>query len=42
MERKLVIDKMIGRFPRLRLVWADAGYGGKLIEWVWTPDRLGA
>ena len=33
---KLVIDKMIGRFPRLRLVWADAGYGGKLIEWVWT------
>ena len=33
---KLVIDKMIGRFPHLRLVWADAGYGGKLIEWVWT------
>ena len=33
---KLVIDKMIGRFPRLRLVWADAGYAGKLIEWVWT------
>ena len=33
---KLVIDKMIGRFPHLRLVWADAGYAGKLIEWVWT------
>ena len=33
---KLVIDKMIGRFPRLRLVWADADYAGKLIEWVWT------
>ena len=32
---KLVIDKMIGRFPGLRLVWADAGYAGKLIEWVW-------
>ena len=25
---KLVIDKMIGRFPRLRLVWADAGSPG--------------
>ena len=39
---KLVIDKLIGRFPRMRLVWADAGYAGKLIEWVWGPDRLGA
>ena len=33
---KLVIDKLIGRFPRMRLVWADAGYAGKLIEWVWA------
>ena len=33
---KLVIDKLIGRFPRMRLVWADAGYAGKLIEWVWV------
>ena len=31
---KLVIDKLIGRFPRMRLVWADAGYAGKLVEWV--------
>ena len=38
---KLVIDKLIGRFPRMRLVWADAGYAGKLVEWVWGPDRLG-
>ena len=34
---KLVINKLIGRFPRMRLVWADAGYAGKLIEWVWAP-----
>ena len=33
---KLVIDKLVGRFPRMRLVWADAGYAGKLIEWVWA------
>jgi putative transposase len=33
---KLVIDKLIGRFPRMRLVWADAGYAGKLIKWVWA------
>ena len=33
---KLVINKLIGRFPRMRLVWADAGYAGKLIEWVWA------
>ena len=39
---KLVIDKLIGRFPRMRLVWADAGYAGKLVEWVWALDRLGA
>ena len=33
---KLVIDKLTGRFTRMRLVWADAGYAGKLIEWVWA------
>ena len=33
---KLVIDKLTGRFPRMRLVWADAGYAGKLVEWVWA------
>ena len=39
---KLVIDKLIGRFPRMRLVWADAGYAGKLIEWVWALTGWGA
>ena len=23
---RLVMDKLKGRFPRLRLIWADAGY----------------
>ena len=31
---KLVIDKLRGRFPRLRLIWADAGYAGQLVDWV--------
>ena len=31
---KLVIGKLKGRFERMRLIWADAGYSGKLIEWV--------
>lgn len=30
---KLVIEKLGNRFPRLRLIWADGGYAGKLIEW---------
>jgi len=31
---KLVCMKLLGRFPRLRLIWADGGYAGQLIEWV--------
>ena len=31
---KLVINKLIGRFPRLWLIWADAGYAGQLVDWV--------
>ena len=31
---KLVIDKLLDKFPRLRLIWADGGYAGKLVEWV--------
>ena len=32
---KLVIDKLLDKFPRLRLIWADpSGYAGKLVEWV--------
>ena len=31
---KLVISKMAERAVGLRLIWADGGYGGKLVEWV--------
>ena len=31
---KLVINKLLGRFPRRRLIWADAGYAGQLVDWV--------
>jgi putative transposase len=30
---KLVLAKLEGRFERLRLIWADGGYAGTLIEW---------
>jgi putative transposase len=40
---KKVLDKAKSCFPRLRLVWADGGYSGKLIDWVkqvcgWTLE----
>jgi putative transposase len=31
---KLVLGKLGPRFPRLRLLWADGGYAGKLVDWV--------
>src|SRR5262249_43828132 len=31
---QLVLSKARGRFPQLRLIWADGGYAGKLIAWV--------
>lgn len=31
---KLVCMKLVGCFPRLRLIWADGGYAGKLIDWM--------
>ena len=31
---KLVIDKLAVRFPEIRLIWADDGYAGKLVQWV--------
>jgi putative transposase len=31
---KLVLEKVRGLFPRLKLIWADGAYGGKLIDWV--------
>src|SRR5712692_1228386 len=32
--RLLLAMLVDGRFPRLHLIWADAGYVGQLIEWV--------
>ena len=31
---KLVFERIRGCLPRLKLVWADGGYAGKLIGWV--------
>lgn len=33
---KLLLEKAKGRFPRLRLIWADGGYTGKLVDWAKT------
>jgi putative transposase len=30
---KLVLRKLRGRFWRLKLIWADGGYAGQLIDW---------
>ena len=31
---KLVVDKVKHLLPRLRLIWADGGYAGQLVDWV--------
>ena len=31
---KLVLAKLRDRLPRLRLIWAAAGYAGRLVTWV--------
>ena len=31
---KLVVSTLLGRFPRLTGIWADAGYAGQLVAWV--------
>ena len=30
---KLVLERVKGTFSRLQLIWADAGYSGKLVDW---------
>jgi len=42
---KLVLDVVRGKLPRLRLIWADGGYAGQLIDWVrdgchWVLDII--
>jgi putative transposase len=36
---KLVLEQLRHRFTRLRLIWADGGYAGALLEWVRTLRR---
>ena len=31
---KLVFEQVRSSFSRLKLVWADGGYAGKLVDWV--------
>ena len=31
---KLVLEKVRHAFSRLRLIWADGGYAGKLLGWI--------
>ena len=38
---KLVLAKLRGRLPRLRLIWADAGYAGRLVRWVQAQTGWG-
>lgn len=33
---KLVFEKLLGAFHRLLLIWADGGYAGQLVEWVFA------
>ncbi len=30
---KLVLTKLVGRLPGLRVIWADAAYAGRLVSW---------
>jgi len=31
---KLLLETVQGKLPRLKLIWADGGYAGQLIDWV--------
>jgi len=33
---KLVLEQIKENFSRLELIWADAGYSGKLVDWVYS------
>lgn len=30
---KLVLEKLVDRFPLLQRIWADGAYAGKLVDW---------
>ena len=31
---KSSLEKLVGQFPGLRLIWSDGGYAGKPVDWV--------
>ena len=33
---RLVLAKLLGRFPRLQVIWAGAAYASKLTSWAWA------
>ena len=33
---KLVLVKLLHRFPRLQVIWADGAYAGRLVAWAWA------
>jgi len=33
---KLLLQPVRDRLPRLRTIFADGGYGGELVKWVWS------
>ena len=36
-----VLERLVGSFTRLRLIWADGGYAGALVGWVRSLRRRG-
>jgi putative transposase len=32
---KPVLSKLLGQFPRLKLIWADGAYAGQLADWAY-------
>jgi putative transposase len=36
---KLVLEQLRSHFFRLVLIWADGGYVGQLVDWVWSLRR---
>jgi putative transposase len=36
---KLVLQRLRSQCFRLVLIWADGGYGGQLVDWLWSLRR---
>ena len=42
---RLALTRLVGRFPRLALIWADGAYAGRLVSWArnvggWTLELV--